>query len=242
MDKEQQYFYISGFLSLMLFAMILFFFIMMLFSPVNKKIYGLEKDNYISVSVSIAPVMQKKPKQVKKVAPVVNPVSTTEDTDMSEDIDVNDLFSDVWTKKIQKPQIKKVTRRNLDAIRQKIKVPQVKKTLSTKQDLHLNEKNLQSEENSSSKANEVNEYLAKIQAIVYEHFFVPPNTQGLSVKAVIELNALGKLLDFRILQYSSNDALNKEADRIRERLRSVVFPRNPLNIKSRTIILLKSKE
>jgi protein TonB len=75
----------------------------------------------------------------------------------------------------------------------------------------------------ASSGSEVNEYLAKIQAIVYQHFNVPPNTQGQSAKAVIELDALGRMTDFRVLSYSSSEALNKEVDKIKERLKNVVF-------------------
>jgi len=94
----------------------------------------------------------------------------------------------------------------------------------------------------SSTAEQVNEYLAKIQAIVYSYFHVPPNTQGSSVKSVIELNAFGKMLDFRVLTYSDNAALNAEADKIKERLQSVIFPKNPQNRSSKTVVILISKE
>ena len=95
---------------------------------------------------------------------------------------------------------------------------------------------------SASTSPDVNEYLAKIQAIVYQYFHVPSNSQGNSVKTVIELNSLGKVIDFRVLTYSANESLNSEVDRIGERLKYVVFPKNPQNKSSRTIIILVSKE
>jgi protein TonB len=99
-----------------------------------------------------------------------------------------------------------------------------------------------SKNKNSSTADQVNGYLAKIQAIVYQYFQVPSNSQGNSVKTVIELNSLGKVIDFRVLTYSANESLNSEVDRIRERLKYVVFPKNPQNKSSRTIIILVSKE
>jgi len=72
-------------------------------------------------------------------------------------------------------------------------------------------------EKNTSSANEVNEYFAKIQALVYEYFEPPQNSQGYSVRAVIELSALGKFIDFRILDYSANIALNEECDKIKDR-------------------------
>lgn len=94
------------------------------------------------------------------------------------------------------------------------------------------------EQQTSSSADEVNEYLAKIQAIVYQNFSPPMNSEGNVVKIVLELDAFGKLLDCRVLNYSSNEALNQEADNIRERLLSVIFPKNPDNRSFRAIINL----
>jgi len=71
---------------------------------------------------------------------------------------------------------------------------------------------------------------------------VPPNSAGNSVKTVIELDPLGHMTDFRILNYSANEALNSEADKIKDRLKNVVFPKNPQNRSSRTIVVLISKE
>jgi protein TonB len=103
-----------------------------------------------------------------------------------------------------------------------------------------NKKIKKDSENSS--ANEVNEYFAKIQNIVYKYFYPPQNSQGNTVKAVIKLGALGKVLDFRILQYSSSIDLNNECDQIKQRLSSVVFPVNPKNRFGSYTILLTSKE
>ena len=150
----------------------------------------------------------------------------------SENIDVNDLFSDVWTKKI---------------IKKKEKPKDLKRIAQLQQQVPLSQKNVaeikeEKQVPSSSNAEEVNEYLAKIQAIVYEHFNVPANSEGNSVKALIELNSIGKLIDFRILTYSSNDVLNKEADKIKKRLLNVVFPINKQNKSTKTIVILTSKE
>ena len=101
----------------------------------------------------------------------------------------------------------------------------------------------QSDKNAkASSGDEVNEYLAKINALVYQYFHPPENSQGHSVKALIEISAIGKVKDFRILNYSSNENLNIECEKIKSRLMSVVFPRNPQSKSSRTIVILTSKE
>ena len=81
----------------------------------------------------------------------------------------------------------------------------------------------------ASTGSDVNEYRATIQALVYEHFYPPENSQGKVVLAVIELDAFGKLVDFRILNYSGDTLYDSECDKIKNRLANVLFPKNPDN-------------
>jgi protein TonB len=182
--------------------------------------------------------VQTKPKSNEKSATVQEQTK-----EVSKNIDVNDLFSDVWTKKIVQKQEKQVNSKRIQEIQKKIKTVESNDVKSIAEKVN-NLDNITSNEQteSSSTANEVNEYLAKIQALVYQHFNVPANTQGNSIKCVIELDALGRVIDFRILNYSANMALNEEADKIKDRLKNVIFPVNPQNKSSRTTVILISKE
>jgi protein TonB len=198
--------------------------------------YALTKDKFIAVSIVM-------PKNIAKfTSSMALPSSSTKS--VSQDIDVNDLFSDVWTQNIKHTEKKKqVNSKRIADIAKKIKTADKNNINSIsekieKLDMQESDKNAQQ----TSSANEVNEYLAKIQAIVYQHFNVPPNSEGNSVKTVIELDPFGQMTDFRILNYSANDALNAEVDRIKERLKNVVFPKNPQGKSSRTIVVLISKE
>lgn len=161
----------------------------------------------------------------------------------SENVDVNDLFSDVWTKKIVPKKKKEIDSKRLMQIQNKIKKVKTNSVQSISEKVN-NLENVESDKDAktASTGSEVNEYLAKIQAIVYQYFNVPPNSEGNSVKAVIELNALGKVLDFRVLKYSSSSTLNDEVDKIKNRLKNVVFPVNPQNRSTRTVVILISKE
>ena len=210
----------------------------MMFQPIKQDIYALNKDNFISISLDTVPV--------KKIStPNKNVQQEVEEPseELTEDVDVNDLFSDVWTKKITKTKPKAKNNRRIDEIQKKIKTSEKNTNKSLSDTLNSLENKKDNDNNAAvSSGNEVNEYLAKIQAIVYKYFHVPANSQGHSVKAVIELNSLGKVIGFRILNYSSNDALNTEVDKIKKRLQSVVFPINPTSKSSRTIVILKSKE
>jgi len=162
-----------------------------------------------------------------------------------QDINIDNLFSDVWTKTIkkEKKEEKKIDNRVLQEIQKKINKSDANRVESISQKIQsINAPKKASEDAKTSTATEVNEYLAKIQALVYEHFYPPQNSQGNSVKAVIELSPIGKVYDFRILRYSSNSELNSECDKIKDRLISVVFPENPDKTSGIYTITLTSKE
>ncbi len=242
MNKEKYYFYISGFISLSLFFFFLLISLYMLVSTDKTNVFAIKKDNFISVSIEIPEIMTRsikknKPKEV--VEKTVTPIK-------SKDINIDNLFNDVWTKSIKKPkQIEKKVNNNkrLHEIQKKInksnenKVELISKKINTNDVLKVSDKTVK-----TSTAHEVNEYLAKIQALVYEHFYPPQNTQGNSVKAILELSSLGKMYDFRILTYSSNSELNKECNKIKDRLINIIFPKNPSNSFGPYTIILRSKE
>jgi protein TonB len=229
MDNTK-YFYISGFISLslfLLFAILMFF---TLFSSSKLKVYALKKDTYISISIQMPKKVQKK--TTHRSSKKVSKPKVKNDIVEPKDVSIDDLFSDVWTKTIKNPKKKKKTlnKRRLLEIQKKSKLidkNEIKPILQESDE----KVNLESKEDkqSASTANEVNEYRAKIQAIVYENFNPPANSAGNIVVAYIKINAIGKMLDFRILKYSANEELNKECDKMKLRLLNVLFPINPQN-------------
>lgn len=236
MVRDDKYFYISGLISLFVFLTFTILFATLLFSVSTTKKYGLKKDNYVSISLT-TPVITKQSKQKKttKSEPLIPEVN-----EPAKDIDVNDLFSDVWTQKIDpttKP--KEVNSKRIQEISKRVKTSKKNKVESLSEKVQSIENSTSTQEKqTSSSADEVNEYLAKIQAIVYDSFSPPRNSEGHLVKVVIEIDALGKMLDFRVLNYSSNDALNHEADNMKQRLANVIFPKNPDHQNFRAIINL----
>ncbi len=237
MARNNPLFYISGFISLSLFTFFLAIFIFMMIRSSEIESFALSKDNYISISMDIQPKSSSSAKKSVQT-PVESAVSET-----PQDVDVNDLFSDVWTKKIQKKKVQPKDSKRIIDIQKKIKTTEANSVESIAQKVNDLDNVKSNQENSpSSTGNEVNEYLAKIQALVYKYFSVPPNSEGYSVMAYIELNSIGKVMDFRILTYSANDALNAEVDKIKNRLKNVVFPINPQNESFSTKVILKSKE
>ncbi len=240
MGRNNFLFIVSGISSLSLFTLVLVLFFYMLFSSSDVKSFSLKKDDFISVSIEIPNVVTKKTNKS-----VTEPVETEQAPPESKEVDIDNLFSDVWTKKIKKkPKKKKIAdNKRIQQIQKKINTKKENKVSNISEKLEsLDAKESDSENKPTSSADEVNEYFAKIQALVYQYFYPPQNSQGYSVKAVIELSSLGKVLDFRILNYSTNTSLNEECDKIKTRLKSIIFPINPENRSGNYIIILRSEE
>ena len=213
----------------------------MMVSSETNNIFALKKDNYISVSVDIS-IKQAK-KTITSSSEAVIKESIVENKEKN--LNIDSLFSEVWTKTIKETKTvpKKINNRLLQEIKQQTKTAEnneVKSVSEIFKDVHTKE--ISQESSSESTAFEVNKYLAKIQALVYKYFFPPSSSEGNTVQAVIQLSAIGKVKDFRILSYSSNEALNSECDKIKNRLINIVFPKNPDNNSGSYTISLTSKE
>ena len=238
MVNSTKYFYLSGLISLSLFFIFISLFVVMMLHSNKLPQYALKKDDFISITITQPKTRKKlnKKKVLKKIKKVNKKVTKPiVDPAPSDELSIDDLFSDVKTKtlKIQKHKVKTINTNRLQEISKKI---------STAQENEVKQIEQIKEQLSQSSATEVNEYLAKIQLQVYDSFYPPPNSQGHTVKAIIELDALGKVLDFRILTYSDNAALNAECDKIKERLMGINFPINPDNRSGSYIINLTAKE
>lgn len=232
-NNNSEYFYLSGLISFGMFFMFIGVFLTMMLKSDKIKQFAINKDTFISISIDPPKSKPKNKKVVKEIEKkilkqVIDPVD-------SQEFDIDDMFSDVQTKdvKIHKEEPKRIDAKRLQAINKKI--------LTTKENKIEKIEQIK-EVKSKSSALEVNEYFARIQSTVYESFFPPKNSQGHTVKAVIELNSLGKVLDFRILTYSANSSLNEECDKIKERLLGINFPINPDNLSGSYIIKLTAKE
>lgn len=253
MSRDSRYFYFSGFLSLSFFSLIVFVFFYGLLNLKDAKIYALKKENFVSISLEIPKEESSSSKKnvdspVKKEepTPVVEKKSEVVETP-KKDINIGNLFSSVVTKDpkkdTKKDEDKKSDSRVTEEVQRKSQKPSEEKKeslLSKVQSMNAQKTNEQ--DTKTSGGNEVNEYLAKIQAMVYDNFFPPANSQKKSVKVVIELNALGKVVDFRVLNYSDHDGLNQEVDKISERLKNLIFPKNPENKSQRITITLRPED
>ena len=232
MVNKNSYFYISGLISISLFTFFVSIIIFMMLSTSKNDIFALKKDQFISISLEV-------PKLKTSNKNIIASEASKNNIEKPKDVNIDDLFSDVWTKNIKKQKTikKNVNTRRLLEIQKKSKTVDENSNKSNLDKTDIDESSNKADEiNRASTANVVNEYLAKIQALVYQKFSPPLNSQGYSVKAIIELSAIGKVMDFRILNYSANSNLNNECDKIKAKLTGVLFPANPEN-KSFSVII-----
>lgn len=79
----------------------------------------------------------------------------------------------------------------------------------------------------ASTALDINEFLAKLQAFVYDRFYPPANSSGNSAIVRIWIGSDSKMSRFIIVAPSNNDYFDDEIKSLKQRLQSVRFPNNP---------------
>ncbi len=253
MVNNSKYFYLSGLLSLALFALFVVLFISIVLQQDKLKQFALKKDNYISVSINMEALnkknykkdpkktIQKKPqpkKEIKQEEP--KPVEPEQPKPKKVIPKVSDLFSSVTTEKIvpkkeKKPEIDKKLLSKLSKQTERKKVTNTNTATSMMKKIEITSQ-------SSSTSPDVNEYLAKIQAIIYEQFYPPMNSAGESAVISIRLDRFGKLISYKVLRYSGNDLFNAEVDRLERRLKRLTFAKHPEGKTESIKIILTSQE
>ena len=241
-NSDSRYFYISGLISLTIFAVVLFLFAFIIFHKSHIDSFAMQKDNYISVSLNMDAVVpakndakpDPKPTPKEEVVPESEPVEEEiESTPDPVNTDVSSLFDDVWTQsadtKVEK-KVEKVDVKRLSAIEKRIKIKEHKKSQKASDAVKTLESTKPSIEvagASVSTAPEVNKYLAKIHAQVKSKFYPPASTEGSSAKVRVNVDANGNVTGYRVLVYSGSAIFNEEVDRLKRRLMRMLFPKNP---------------
>ncbi|RUM64546.1 MAG: hypothetical protein DSZ03_04095 [Sulfurimonas sp.] len=256
MVNNSKYFYLSGLLSLSLFALFLVLFITIVLQQEKLKQFALKKDNYISVSINLDALSQKtfkkepkkeqkKPqpkKEIKKEIPKVEnkPVPVPKPAPPKPVPNLSDLFATVEAAKVVP---KKEAEPDIDKkLLAKLAKPTEKKEVTQDNTASSIIKKIEITSESASTSPDVNEYLAKIQAIIYEQFFPPMNSAGESAVISIRLDQFGKLVVYRVLRYSGDDLFNAEVDRLERRLKRLTFVKHPEGKTERIKIILTSQE
>jgi len=241
-SNDDRYFYLSGFISLGLFFAAFLLFALVILHKNEIKTFAMQKDNYISVSLNTDVVIPTKndakpdPEPTPKEENVPEPVAADEEietTPKSVNTDVSSLFDDVWTQNADTKVVKKEAKpdaKRLAAIEKRIETKESKHSNRASEKiktLELVKPSIEVAGASASTAPEVNEYLAKIHALVKSKFFPPASSEGESAKVRVDLDAAGHITGYRVLVPSGSNIFNEEVDRLYSRLKRVDFPVNP---------------
>ena len=243
-SSDERYFYISGFISLSLFAAVVGLFALVILHKSSIETFAMQEDNYISVSLNMDVVIPSqndakpdpKPTPEAEIIPEPEPepaVEEIESTPEPVNTDVSSLFDDVWTQSADTKVVKKeetVDTKRLAAIEKRIKTKETKKSQKASEkvkQLELIKPSIEVVGASASTAPEVNKYLAKIHAQVKSKFYPPASTEGSSAKVRVKIDANGNVTSYKVLVYSGSNIFNEEVDRLQSRLKRMSFPKNP---------------
>lgn len=249
--NDDRYFYYGGGIAFGFFALLVVLIGYTIASSTKIEQFALTQSQYVSISLDIAtPKSSQTPEtkveeQLPEVKPTPAPEEKPQEAPAQSVPDISDLFSNVKVQKTPKKvddSIKKMEA--LTALEHQVNernknnpqlAEKVKNTALVKPSIKI-------VSNSGSSGPLVNEYHAKIQALIYANYFPPSGSQGQSARVRISLDASGSLTAYRVLSYSGNTAFNSEIDWLKDRLRNVAFPPNPDGKNAVIEIILTAKE
>ncbi|MDD2950286.1 MAG: TonB C-terminal domain-containing protein [Sulfuricurvum sp.] len=231
--NHERYFFLSGLISISLFVFLLFLAAYnLIFSPKAEQ-FAMTKSEFISVSLAVTntksedhsePTPQVKVQKTEPEREPEKPIAQPEKTP-----DISDLFAQV------KPQ--KTIKKPLEDSKQNEQLNKLEKELLTHKDtprfsdkvnkVELAKPSVKMVVQGGSSGPIVNEYHAKIQALVYTNFHPPAGSAGAVARVRMNISGSGKLISYRVLSYSGNSSFNSEVDWLRDRLSAIRFPDHP---------------
>ncbi len=236
MDRDNRYFFTAGFLSFFLFFLFIFLFVIF-FARSELKI---EVPESIVVSLDVQEPQQEEAMaepevvEAREEAPTIKEIvasTTPEVSKPTKEKSVDSLFGEVKAQKQEQVKAleapKEIDKKIFDELGKKVDKSSQAEAESVVKKIENISKQVDVKNSSTKKDSD--EYLSKIHATVYNNFRPPKNSAKSIAVAIIEISAMGRLIDFRIVSYSNNSALNSEADRIKSRLQNQLFPKNPDN-------------
>ena len=231
--NHERYFFLSGLISLSLFVFFLFLAgYNLIFSPKVEQ-FAMTKSEFISVSLAVnnikstehsEPTPQAEAQKIEPAPEPEKPVAQPEKTP-----EISDLFAQV------KPQ--KIPKKPVEDSKQNEQLNKLEKELLTHKDtpnftdkvnkVELVKPSVKMVVQGGSSGPLVNEYHAKIQALVYTNFHPPAGTAGEMARVRMSISSSGRLLGYKVISYSGNVTFNGEVDWLKERLNSIHFPEHP---------------
>ncbi|MCK9373836.1 MAG: TonB C-terminal domain-containing protein [Sulfuricurvum sp.] len=270
--NDERYFFMGGAIAFSLFAFLLFLIGFTVISSDKIENFALLESPYISISMtdsvsvpSAIPIPPVKPQvsepepDIAEVQPEVtkpqekilerNFVSTKSKGQNDPKAEkqtpaISDLFSSVPAQKTSK--VSDDSEKKLEVLNEFER--QISRTKPTSQlaekvkNTSLIKPAVKIFSNSGSTGPLVNEYHAKIQALIYANYYPPTGSQGQSARVRLQVDGSGKLIAYRVITYSGNTPFNNEIDFLKERLRNLTFPANPDGKNSQFEIILTAKE
>ncbi len=226
-DKNDSYFYLSGLLSFLLFALVFVLAFTVIAEEERLISFAMKKDTVVTISLDNL----KTKKIVKKNRPQPKSSPKPKVVEKTSTPDISSLFASVNAKKVQKKkkvEKVKINKEILKKLNKKAESVEKNKIVDANEkikELDFSKVEIPQEAQSDSTADEVNEYYARVQALVYDNFF-PVNSQD-SAKVKICIGSNGTLLRYVVVQYSNSTAFNSEVDSVKDRLASVSMPKPP---------------
>lgn len=249
-SNQERYFFLSGLISIALFAVVVFLTGFSLFLVPKVEQFAMIQSDVISVSIALAEPQQ--PLENNPVPVVPEEVEqTVESTEASESApkqepvaEISDLFAQVKPQK--GPKAPKEDIKNLEQLNALEKeVLQKKETprfLDKVNNIALAKPSVKMIVQGGSTGPVVNEYHAKIQGLVYTYFRPPNNSMGQSARVRMIISAEGKLISYKVLSYSSMNSFNYEVDWLKDRLIGIHFPEHPEGREAVLEFILTAKE
>lgn len=250
--NDERYFYISGAISFSVFALLIALFGLTLLQSAQIQNFAMVQSDTISVSLEMdakAPEETSEPQHE-----TVEPTPTTSEPEPVEESsksssepvpEISDLFSSLNvsdnSKKKNEERKREDSLQNLE--KQMLERQKNQQQFSEKvKSIQLVQPSIQMVKAGGSTGPVVNEYHARIQALVYTNFHPSSGTQGAVSRVKMIISADGKLLSYKVLSYSSNSSFNSETDWLKDRLKKVLFPTHPEGKEAVLEFILTAKE
>lgn len=251
--NNERYFFLSGLISFSFFLLLLFFIGYSVLQTTKIEQFAMIQSQFVSVSVALSESKAQPQEEAVTSEPAPEPAPekvTPPEPEQSlppkpEPVpDISDLFSQVKADKRpnKKPDETKRSE-ELNALEKEVLKSSSRSRLSEKvKNIELVKPSLKMVVQGGSTGPVVNEYHAKIHALVYTHFNPPIGSGGQAARVRMVISAAGKLVGYKVIAYSGNSTLNSEIDWLKERLGSVVFPPHPEGRDAVLEFILTAKE
>lgn len=239
MDTNQErYFFLSGLLSISLFALLVFVAGYSIFISPKIERFAMVKSDVINVSIAIEPAQQTLsntplPSMEKTSDPMeenVQHIDRQKPLPQPEKVpEISDLFAQVKSQAVPKIKQENVKHtEQLDKLEKELMQPKDTSRFSDKVNtLALAKPSVKIVSAKGSEGPLVNEYHAKIQAIVTAYWHPPKGSLGHKAIINIRISPSGKLLGYKVIRYSGNGLFNSDVDRFEDFLLGVAFPVHP---------------